>query len=67
MLHETLHYFLGDHVPNNPQALSNRGVMNLNWSTVDCYLFTGCIAQLEDEQIRKIQKQPKPAPNLNVL
>ena len=63
VLHEVLHYFLGGH----GTFVSDHGIMNTDWNTVNCYLFTGCTGVLDDDQIRKIQKQPKPEPTGNVV
>jgi hypothetical protein len=60
MLHETLHYFLGLHT-TSPEA--DRGIMNTSLLSPDCPLYVGGIYELDDGQIRLIQKQPKPAQN----
>jgi len=56
VLHEILHYFLGNH----GTSVSDSGIMNTNTDAQNCSLYTSGTHELDDEQIRKIQSQSKP-------
>jgi len=67
VLHEVLHYFLGPHispcvVDQKTHRLhpSDRGIMDVNWNSSSCYLYTTGIQELDPDQIQRIQERPYP-------
>ena len=69
MLHEVLHYFLGEHHPNNltlPEAnlgVADRGIMNVRFRTDKGFMYKTGTHVLDDEQIHVIQSKTRPAQN----